>query len=248
MMRRWIFLRRYLISLGILALAPLAANAHDHTPQTARIIVQTPTANCRVELDDAAIGSTDSSGTLTRDNIEPEDHYLHVHCPGSPEAVYFISPRAGAETRINAAKAPVAPPVDEDPTATAEREGRLQQLVQQAVQYRNQAQLDEAVAALRQAMALDQENSDLHREMGITYLLAKDWKRARVEMIEAIRLDRTDADAHNGLGYALEKLGDLDGAVSEYRIATRLEPDDTSYRTHYYDALVKIQARKEAAK
>jgi Flp pilus assembly protein TadD len=108
--------------------------------------------------------------------------------------------------------------------------------------------LDEAVAALRQAMKLDPENSDLHRELGITFLLAKEWKRARVEMIEAIRHDQTDADAHNGLGYALEKLGDIDGAVKEYRTATHLEPDDPTYRTHYLDALVKIQVRQEMKK
>ena len=67
-------------------------------------------------------------------------------------------------------------------------------------------------------------------------------------MIEAIRHDPTDADAHNGLGYALEKLGDIQGAVKEYRIATHLEPDDPSYRTHYFDALVKIQGQQELKK
>ena len=130
----------------------------------------------------------------------------------------------------------------------AEDKARLRRLVQQAVQLRAQARLDEAVAALRQAMTLDPENSDLHRELGITFLIAKELKRARVEMIEAIRHDQSDADAHNGLGYALEKLGDIDGAVGEYHAAMNLQPDDPTYRTHYYDALVKIQARKEAKK
>ena len=130
----------------------------------------------------------------------------------------------------------------------AENRAKLEPLLQKALQLRSQARLDEAVATLREAMKLDPENSDLHRELGITFLLAKQWERARVEMIEAIRHDRTDADAHNGLGYALEKLGDIDGAVKEYRIATNLEPEDPTYRSHYFDALVKIQARQEASK
>ena len=96
------------------------------------------------------------------------------------------------------------------------------------------------------ASRLDPENTDLHRELGITFLLAKDWPRARVEMLEAVRHDPQDADAHNGLGYALDKLGNLDGALKEYRIATHLEPDDSSYQQHYLDALGKVAARQDS--
>jgi superkiller protein 3 len=105
---------------------------------------------------------------------------------------------------------------------------------------RGRGRLDEAVGHLRAALKLDAENSDLHRELGITFLLGKDWKRARVEMLEAIRLDPTDADAYNGLGYALEKIGDLNEAVRQYRMATRLDPSDATYRTHYFDILSKL--------
>ena len=105
---------------------------------------------------------------------------------------------------------------------------------------RARGRLEEAVERLRAALKLDAENSDLHRELGITFLLGKDWKRARVEMLEAIRHDPTDADAYNGLGYALEKMGDLGGAVKQYRMATRLDPQDPTYRTHYFDILSKL--------
>jgi Flp pilus assembly protein TadD len=88
----------------------------------------------------------------------------------------------------------------------------------------------------------------LHRELGITFLLAKDWKRARVEMLEALKHDPDDADAHNGLGYALEKLGELEPALREYRTATHLEPDDPSYRQHYIEALAKLSAQKAEKK
>jgi tetratricopeptide (TPR) repeat protein len=224
------------------------AGTREHQLQTAKVSVQTGLAGCRVDLDAAVAGTTDALGNLTIADVDPGDHYIHVRCPGKPEAAYFISPKAAGESRIGPAKDESSASAEIDPTTVAENKAQLQRLVQQAVQLRNQARLDDAVAALREAMKLDPENSDLHREMGITFLLSKEWKRARVEMIEALRHDQTDADAHNGLGYALEKLGDLDAALKEYRIATQLEPDDPSYRTHYFDALVKIQLRQEAKK
>jgi tetratricopeptide (TPR) repeat protein len=220
----------------------------DRQTPTSKVIVQAGQPGCRVDLDASVAGTTDATGNLTLADIEPGDHYIHIRCPGKPEAAFFISPKAASETRIGPVKDESSASAETDLATMADNKAKLQQLVQQAIRLRNQARLDEAVAALRQAMTLDPENSDLHREMGITFLLAKEWKRARVEMLEAIRHDQTDADAHNGLGYALEKLGDLDAALKEYHIATQLEPDDASYRTHYLDTLVKIQARQEAKK
>ncbi len=240
--------REQLSSCLVLLMFVAGAMAKEHRIEPARITVQTLAPGCRVELDAVTVGTTDSSGKLRLASVDPGDHYLHVDCVGTAETAYFVTAKAGEEARIGPPND--APPVPA-PTALAiqtENKAKLQQLVQKAIQLRNQAQLDEAVAALRQAMTLDPENSDLHREMGITFLLAKEWKRARVEMIEAIRHDQTDADAHNGLGYALEKLGDLDAALKEYRIATRLEPDDSSYSTHYFETQMKIQARQDAKK
>ena len=231
-----------------LAAACGAALARERQSQTATVVVEAGRAGCRVDLDADAAGITDLAGKATIVDVDPGDHYLHVRCPGQPEAAYFISPKPNEVARIGPIPdSPSAAPPS-DPATLAENQAQLRRLVQRAVQLRSQARLDEAVAALRQAMKLDPENSDLHRELGITFLMAKEWKRARVEMIEAIRHDQADADAHNGLGYALEKLGDIDGAVKEYRIATNLQPDDASYRTHYIDMLAKIQARKEMKK
>ncbi len=238
---------KYLTCCLSLAVVSGPAFAREHAPLTAKVAIQAGRAGCKVDLDADAAGSTDATGNLNISNVEPGDHYIHVRCPGIPEAAYFISPKANEQARVG--PVPDGPSsAASDPVTLAENKTQLRRLVQQAVQLRQQARLDEAVSALREAMKLDPENSDLHRELGITFLLAKEWKRARVEMIEAIRHDQTDADAHNGLGYALEKLGDIDGALKEYRTATHLEPDDPTYRTHYFDTLVKIQVRQESKK
>ncbi len=239
---------KYLTWFLALAVTCAAAMARERKAQTAKVAIQAGQAGCRVDLDADAAGSTDAAGNLIIADVDPGDHYLHIHCPGKPEAAYFISPKANEEARIGPIPDAPSSPEGSNPIVLAEDKIQLRRLVQQAVQLRGQARLDEAVAALREAMKLDPENSDLHRELGITFLLSKEWKRARVEMIEAIRHDQTDADAHNGLGYALEKLGDIDGAVKEYRTATHLEPDDPTYRTHYFDAMVKLQSRDEVKK
>lgn len=246
-----------------LSLAALAASGfpRELQPSTARVMVEAPQAGCAVQLDADAPLQTDAQGKLTLADVEPLDHYIHVRCPkDDKETAYFVSPRAGQSVEVKhdaitaAANAPgtaPATPTESAPDSALDAAAakiKLRELVLQAVQLRAQARFDEAVQELREAAKLDPENSDLHRELGITFLLAKDWKRARIEMLEAIRHDPGDADAHNGLGYALEKLGDILPALEEYRTATRLEPDDPSYREHYLEALAKEAGERQQKK
>ncbi len=236
-----------LLFFGVAVGLTTALFAKERPAQTAKVNVQMGQPGCQVDLDASTMGTTDAKGALLLAGVDPGDHYIHVRCPGKPEVAYYISPKVNEEVKV-LPLSDIPSAGDDAFTAQAQSKVELRRLVQQAVQLRAQARLDEAVAALHQAVKLDPENSDLHRELGITFLLAKEWKPARIEMMEAPRHDQSDADAHNGLGYALEKLGDLDGAVKEYRTAMNLQPDDEEYRTHYYDALVKLQLRQQQAK
>jgi hypothetical protein len=234
-----------LISVCLHALLP-TEKAHEQA--SAQVTVRARGPGCSVDLDDQQVGKTDDHGVLILPEVEPGDHYLHLSCPSEEEKAFFISPRSGENVALDGNKAEEASNPHANPALSlAEAKIQLRQLVLQAVQLRARGKLDEAVEQLREALKLDAENSDLHRELGITFLLGKDWKRARVEMLEAIRHDPTDADAYNGLGYALEKMGDLDGAVKQYRMATQLDPADPSYRTHYFDILSKL-AQERAKK
>lgn len=233
-----------------MAAATVWAGSRERESSAAQVTVNAARAECTVQLDADPPGKTNAQGKLVIRDVEPTDHYLHLRCPAEQESIYFIAPRigqnvevrhgstAGAEPDAGAGSSAASP----DP---AEAKIKLRQLVQQAVQLRAQARLDEAIQQLRQAARMDPENSDLHRELGITFLLSKDWKRARTEMLEAIRHEPTDADAHNGLGYALEKLGEIKPALDEYRTATHLDPDDSSYRQHYLEALVKEASERQ---
>lgn len=205
---------------------------------------------CAVEIDSTPAGKTDSQGILVVHDVDPSDHYLHVHCPNQPrETAYLISPHLGETLTIRAEPGNSAGlDAPRTPLEAAEIRIQLRQNVQHAVRLRAQGRLDEAVELLHEATKMDPENSDLHRELGISFLLAKEWKRAKVEMQEALRHDPTDADAHNGLGYSLEKLGDVGRALKEYRTATHLEPDNPTYRQHYLEVLAKLAGQKGAQK
>ena len=240
----------HLAICGMLLLSsPCFAASKKDEPVTSSIRIRMDKAGCKVELDDEPTSETGEDGALILTGVEPGDHYLHVDCPGQREKAFFVSPAVGKESTVTPDMAIAGNEAKQQtPLEAAEAHTKLRQAVQQAVRLRARGEFDEAVKLLHEATRLDPENSDLHRELGITFLLARQWARARIEMLEAIRHDPQDADAHNGLGYAIEKLGDLDRAVKEYRTATNLEPDDASYREHYIEALAKIAARQEAAK
>ena len=247
-------MRKIGIALALCAFAsyPSGALARGHEkpkPTIAALDIEMGRANCKVDLDDATLGETDAEGALLAGAVAPGDHYLHVDCAGQPEATFFVSLTPGHEEVVKPAMAIAEnPAAAESPIEAAERRIKLTQAVQQAVRLRGRGDFEQAVQLLREATRLDPNNSDLHRELGITFLLDKDWARARIEMLEAIRHDPQDADAHNGLGYALDKMGDLDGSLKEYRIATHLEPDDDSYQQHYLEALGKLAARQAEEK
>ena len=231
--------------LGLLLLSgglrPAWAADKPRPPALPQVTVHAVAPDCQVDIDGRAVGKTDAQGMLVVTEVEAGDHYLHLRCPSAQEKTYFISALGGKKLAIDEKHGSDASSLQaSDGESVAEAEIQLRQLVQQAQQLRAQGRLDEAVERLRAAAKLDPANSDLHRELGISFLLGRDWKRARVEMLEAIHNDPTDADAYNGLGYALEKMGALSEAVKQYRMATHLDPADPTYRTHYFDILSKL--------
>jgi hypothetical protein len=237
-----------LAAVGFLIILPLSAARREESSPSSKVEVHAGREGCKVDVDSAPAGETDTQGELTIDPIEPGDHYVHVRCGTEQEKSYFISPQSGAtaEVRHLSAVAQESPPVSGP--EVAEIKIQLREHMQKAARLRARGRIEEAITHLRDAYRLDPDNSDLHREMGMTFLLAKEWKRARVEMLEAIRHEPDDAEAHNGLGYALEKIGDIAGALAEYRTASHLDPTDSSYRRRYIDALAKLSALQATKK
>lgn len=200
---------------------------------------------CRVDLDGAAQGKTDAEGGLILTGVDPSDHYVHVDCPNQPEVTRFVSPSAGQSVDVQLpARKSSGEGIGAPLPAGAENNMQLRKLIGEAMDLRSGGQFPQAVQKLRQAVQIDPENPDLHRELGITFLMVREWGSARIELLEAIHHDPGNADAHNGLGYALEKLGEIRPALDQFRIATHLDPKDDSYQQHYLEALGLLSAQE----
>lgn len=221
-----------------------AVGSDERAPEATAITLRGFAPGCVANLDADSAGKTGAQGGLTLANIASGDHYLHVDCAGQPPQVFFVSPKPAERLEIT----PHAAPPEKSPLEVAEARQELTRLVQKAVQARTAGHQDEAIADLRRATELDPENPDLHQELGITFLLLKDWQRARVEYLEAIRHDPSEAESHNGLGYALEKLGQIQAASKEFRTAMQLEPDDRTYQEHYTETVLALQELKDRAR
>jgi len=232
------------LQAAILVAAASLAAAGDKPQEPTQVRIQGFPAGCALELDAAPVGKTSTPTEVVVIQVDPGDHYLHADCPGQATQSFFISPRPAQ--LIDVKPKPPAPQVS--PLEAAEARRELTELAQKAIQARGAGHADEAIADLHRATELDPENPDLHQELGITFLLMKDWERARVEYLEAIKHDPTEGASHNGLGYALEKLGDIQAAVDEFRKAVRLDPDDSTYQEHYIEALAILEDQKERAK
>lgn len=216
---------------------------------SAAMIAASGIPGCKVDIDGVGVGITGAKGTLSIDDVEPGDHYLHVQCPEKKEWSYFISPLPGQRLQVDTqAAAKISQSAGTTAPDSAARARQLRHMVTEAVQLRANGQFKDAVELLRKATLLDPRNGDLHRELGITFLINHNWKEARVEMLEAIRLEPNSAGAHSGLAFALEKLGDLKGALSQYRICTQMDPHDTSYRDHYVQVLGMLYTQQKQKK
>ena len=114
---------------------------------------------------------------------------------------------------------PPTPTVVASPTPSASDHMAL------GLDYRDQGQLDEAVAEFKEAIQLDPEFVEAHYNLGLTYVDQGELELAVAEQQEAIGLAPDLAEAHNGLGMAYYGLGRVDEAIAAYEEAIELDPD-----------------------
>jgi adenylate cyclase len=86
--------------------------------------------------------------------------------------------------------------------------------------------LNEAEAASRKALELDEELAEAHAAGGLAFALKKDFNHAQLEFEAAIRLDPKLYEAYYFYARTSFQRGDLVKAAELYEYASKLNPDD----------------------
>jgi serine/threonine protein kinase/Flp pilus assembly protein TadD len=113
------------------------------------------------------------------------------------------------------------------------------------VVYYDLHQYDKALATYSKAIALDPNNAILRNNRGLSYNLSMKWDLAIDDLREALRLRPDYAEAKATLGESYNNLGahlsnvrsDHAGAVTAFRAAIRLKPNDVVCRFNLGNAL-----------
>lgn len=97
----------------------------------------------------------------------------------------------------------------------------------------DQAKMDEALAAAKQAIKLDDEDSNSYFTIGRVYLARREYDLAIDALEHALQLNPCLAVTYCGLGDSFAYEGRLDEAIEQFEIAIRLSPHDP-FRWAFY--------------
>ena len=81
---------------------------------------------------------------------------------------------------------------------------------------------DAAQIEFEQAIRYKPDSAESHYNLGKLYSIQDNWEPARKAFEDALRIDPSYLEALDGLGFALEALGDDAGAIAKYQEAIRL--------------------------
>jgi tetratricopeptide (TPR) repeat protein len=84
---------------------------------------------------------------------------------------------------------------------------------------------DAAQTEFEQAIRYKPDSAESHYNLGKLHSIQDNWEPARKAFEAALRIDPTYIEAVDGLGFALEALGDDEGALAMYRKAIALNEE-----------------------
>ena len=97
---------------------------------------------------------------------------------------------------------------------------------------RGEGKCEEAIAILKQSLAIDPEAGDLYNALGMVYLDLYHYDEAIAAHRRYVELTPDEANAHDSLGMSYQCAGRYDEAIAEYSRALALKPE--FHLAHYH--------------
>jgi tetratricopeptide (TPR) repeat protein len=98
---------------------------------------------------------------------------------------------------------------------------------------------DAAQLEFEQAIRYKPDSAEIRYNLGTLFSIQDNWEPARREFEAALRLDSSYMEAHDAMGFALEALGDDQGAILHYEKAIAL---NEARQGHFATAHVNLSA------
>ncbi len=91
-----------------------------------------------------------------------------------------------------------------------------------------------ALVACSSDSSIKNENADdIHLQLGIRYLNMNKLELARDNLLEALKKNSDNGQAHNALAFLFEKLNQFDNAKKHYEAALDISPDDLGAQNNF---------------
>jgi predicted O-linked N-acetylglucosamine transferase (SPINDLY family) len=116
------------------------------------------------------------------------------------------------------------------------------------VAFTKQRQWNEAIASIRQALAIKPDFAEAHHNMGNTLKALGQHAAAIAHYGRALELRPGYVEVHNDLGIMLKQAGQMDNALASYRRAIELRPDYAEAHANLAAALTFLGELEPAAR
>jgi len=111
----------------------------------------------------------------------------------------------------------------------------------------DKGKLDDAIDIWKRCIALNNNNLEAHKKLGLAYLTKKDNASAIPELEFTADKSPTDDLVFKKLGLAYFAVGNMDGAVRSFETLIRIKPTDAAAQNNLGSILIKMKKFDEAA-
>lgn len=112
--------------------------------------------------------------------------------------------------------------------------------------YSELGQYDKAIEALKEAIKIKPDNTDIYKLLGSAYGNLKQYEKSLESYKDALKLKPDDAGIYMNLGFAYRDLKQYDKAVEAFKEALKLKPDDANIYGSLGLAYKKLTLYQEA--